>query len=248
MPNALESLKLRHALGRGVVKRVLDDSPVALRMRYVGTGTVTSVIVTTAVGIIMITSDGGTDSYAFGTYTTIGALADAINRDGIFEVRVLDALRADLTTGSRLVDGAITAVVKQEGFRVWDVAVDTSTMKALTVRLTPDANQQFEGERRGHRVSLKEIKYSADVSAAEGQAVRVYSCTGLGNVVETLIWSAASVDSTGSLTIGLTTISFASGFGKITGRDGEELVIRIQDATSLSDQASNFLEVLGFCE
>lgn len=240
-----KGLALRRALGRGITLQKIDDAPVAFRMRYKGTGTVTSVIVVTGTGITMITSDGGTDSYAFATYTTIGLLVDAINADGIFEARVLDALRADATNGSQLVDATISATLKSEGYLCWDVLVDTSVKKAITVRLTPDVERQFTGMRKDHRVSLKEIKYSVNVSAAEAKAVRVYDIV---DSTETLIWSAASVDSTGSVTVGLTTVTFAGGYGKITAADGHELLVRVQDATSLTDSSTNFLRVVGFAE
>lgn len=234
-----DSILVRHALGRGIVKRVLDDTPVAFRARYVGTGTVTSVTVTTATNIVFITSDGGTDTYAFATYTTMGALVDAINSDGIFQVRILDALRADSTTSSPLVNGAITAATGEDGYRIWDALVDTSVFKALTARIVPEVVREFTGNPKDHRVSLKEIRYNVNVSAAEAKAVRVYQVRGY---TETLIWSAKSVDAT------LTTITFAGGYGKITGADKDELVIRVLDATSVTDGADNFLEVVGYAE
>lgn len=243
--SSLDSLLARRALGRGITLRVIDDTPVALRLRYRGTGTITSVTVVTGTDLTMITSDGGTDAYAFATYTTMEKLANAINNDGIFEARILDALTGDLTTGSTLVNGAITAALNNEGYLTWDVKVDTSVAKMLSVRLTPDYDRGFQAPKKSHRVSLKEIKYSANVSAAEAKAVRVYSIV---DDVETLIWSAASVDSTGSPTVGLTTITFASGYGKITGNNGDELLVRVLDATSLTDDAYNFLEVIGFVE
>ena len=241
---SLDSVLVRQGFGRGVVKRVLDDTPVAIRLRYIGTGTVTSVTTVISTGITMITSDGGTDAYTFASNATVGDLVDAINNDNIFEARVLDALRSD-ATDDMFLDGAITSTSSNEGYQIWDVLHDTSAVDAtntlayLSVRVTPDADRLFQGARKGHRVSLQEIQYYANVNAASAAAVRVYECVG---ATETLVWSAASVDAT------LTTINWASGEGKITGADKTEFLVRVQDATSLTDTSSNFLQVVAFVE
>ena len=87
--SSLNSVLTRQALASGVTLQVGTDTPVAIRLRKLSVGSVTSVTVTTATNIVMITSDGGTDTYTFATYTTVGALVDAINADGIFEAKVL---------------------------------------------------------------------------------------------------------------------------------------------------------------
>lgn len=241
---SLDSVLVRQGLSRGIVGRVLDDTAVAIRMRYIGTGTVTSVTISSSTSLVNVTSDGGTDTYLFSAYTTIGALVDAVNADGIFEARVLDALRAD-NTDDCLINGAITSSTCSEGYQIWDVLKDTSAVEAtlseayITVRLTPDPERLFESKKAGHRVSLQEIQYYVNVSAAEAAAVRVYEVVG---ATETKIWSAASVDAT------LTTINFASGIGSITGADGTEYVIRVADATSITDGAGNFLQAIGVAE
>ena len=89
-----DSLETRKLLAKGTVIQAGSDKSVALRLKYKGTGSVTSVTVVTATSVECITTDGGTDTYAFATYTTMGALADKINSDGIFECKVLDVLRS----------------------------------------------------------------------------------------------------------------------------------------------------------
>lgn len=234
--SSLDSLRSRFYGGKGVVRVVVDDTPIAIRLRYIGTGTVTSVTTTTATNIVMITSDGGTDTYAFATYATVGALADAINGDGIFEAVVIDALRAD-ASASVFVTGAITAGADENGVRVWDVLADTSATDYMTVTLSPKS-PNFDAP-KGHRVSLQEIVYNVDVSAAAANGVRVYKRRG---TVETQIARRASVDATA------TTITFASGTGKITGNPDDEFIVRVIDATSITDAAANFIQVTGFYE
>ena len=60
-----DSLNARKLLARGTVVYKSTDTSVALRLRYIGSGTVTSVATITATSVETITSDGGTDTYLF---------------------------------------------------------------------------------------------------------------------------------------------------------------------------------------
>lgn len=235
---SLDYALTRQALAKGVARTVVDDTPIAIRLWYIGTGTVTSVTVTTATNIVMVTSDGGTDTYTFATYTTVGTLVDAINKDGIFHARVIDALRADATTASNFIDGAITAGADENGRTDWDVLVDTSSTDYMTVTLSPlGLNYETQGE--GHRVHLIEAVYNVNVNAALANGFRIYRRRG---VTETQIYRRASVDATE------TTVNFASGNGKITGNPDDEIIVRILDTTSITDAAANFVEIVGTFE
>ncbi len=128
---SFDGLQVRSLLSRGVVVSNGADTPIAIRLRYVGTGSATSVTITTATNIVTVsaeTSGTVTNTYAFATYTTIGALADQINSDGLFEAKVLDALRADSTGSSYFVTGAITAGTDSNGIVVWDCLCDTEIL------------------------------------------------------------------------------------------------------------------------
>lgn len=228
--SSLDSLLTRKALGIGAVVQHGTDAPVALRLRYVGSGTVTSVTVTTATNIVMVTSDGGTDTYAFSTYTTLGTLADAINADGIFEAKVMDDLRAS-ASASQYVDGAITAGTDANGVRVWDVKVDTSAALRIPVALN---QRDFDAPKR--KVALKEIVYSVNMGTAAADSMQVWLRRG---TVETKVFGALSVDTTE------TTIRFANGEGAITTRDGDEIIVLVKDAATLADAAGNFVRLVG---
>lgn len=230
-----DSLEVRNLASVGTVVVSRDDTPVAIRLRTTAAaGAVTSVIVTAATNIVMITAGGGTDTYAFATYTTIGALADAINSDGIFEAVVLDALRSDLTASSTLLGQTITSGTDANGVVVWDVNPDTSVLKAMTTTLSLHRN--FDFPQRGHVVKLQEIVYNVDVNGASANAVRIYQRI---KGVEVQLNGIASVDAT------KTTINWASGVGFITGADNADLIVRVQDATSLTDATANFVQVTG---
>jgi len=86
----------------------------------------------------------------------------------------------------------------------------------------------------GHRVKIAGITYNADLDAAALNGVRIYEWDPV-LVTETEIWSAKSVDATE------TEIDFS--LNPITSKEGNELVVMVTDATSLTDNAANFLQV-----
>jgi len=233
---SLDSLQTRNLMAKGDVRQVGTDTPIAIRLKYIGTGTITSVTTTTATNIVMITSDGGTDTYAFATYDTVGKLVDAINADGIFSAKVLDTVRSE-ATASQFVNGAITAAT-EDGVSFYDVKVDTDAADYFAVRLTFDRGFD-KAHKASHRVHLQEIKYLMDVSTAAAGAVKVYEVDG---DTETLVMSDLSVDNTA------TTITFASGDGKITSGNGNDLVVKIDDGGNLADSTGNFLRIVGIIE
>lgn len=230
-----ESLLIKNAAATGTVVQVGSDTPVAIRLEYIGSGTITSVTTTTATNIVMVTSDGGTDTYAFATYTTIGTLVDAINADGIFKAKVLDSVRSE-ATASQFVDGAITAGTVN-GVSYYDVLVDTDAADYFAVRLTYDRGFDKPHKAR-HRVDLQEIVYSINLGTAAANAVDIYKIDADG-VTETVVYSTLSVDTTE------TTIDFANGEGFLSGDIGGDIVVKIDDSGNLADADGNFLRIVG---
>lgn len=238
-----DSLEMRLLAAKGTVVQKGADEPVAIRLRYIGTGSATSVTITTATNLVTVsseTSGTATKTYTFGSGSgTIGALADNINADGLFEAKVIDALRSDVTTASYFsINTAVTAGTDANGVIVWDCTVDTSVYKAVTATLTNSRDFNTARLAKSHRVNLQEIRYYATLGGAAANLVRIYQRRG---TVETQIFGLLSVSATD------TTISFASGLGKITGGEGDELIVRIQDGSSISDTALA-LRVTGLLE
>jgi hypothetical protein len=237
MPS-VEGLKTRKLLARGETITKRTDTGVALRLRYIGTGTVTSITVTTATNIVMITSDGGTDTYAFATYTTVGALADAINTDKIFECVVLDTLRS-YATASQFVDGAITASSTLDGELVWDVKTDTDACYYIAVCLDPKY-REFDRPGSGHRVSLIGYEYSTNFNAAGANCEQVWIRRG---AVEEQKIGRLSVDTT------LTSRTFGSGNSKLTAPDDAQIIVLVKDAaTTWSNATSDYVQADGEIE
>jgi predicted lipoprotein with Yx(FWY)xxD motif len=229
---SLNSLQMRSLTAQPTAIRYVDDGPIALRIKHVGTTAVTSVTVTTATNIVLIDADGTTTS-TFATDTTIGAVADRINAAANWECKILDALRATLSANT-LVDGAITVstVNNEAGY---SVTLDTSGADDFLIRCTYDRTAGNLLPSSGHRVKLVKFEYNLDVSAAEAGAVQIFEWDPVLKT-ETKIWSNASVDAT------LTTHDFTK--GPITAKEGNDLVILVTDATSITDAAANYMQAI----
>jgi len=240
--------KDRINLSKGIMDHVRTDTPVAIRLRYIGSGTVTSVTTTTATNIVMITSDGGTDTYTFEAYATVGALVDAINADGIFEARVHSTLRS-YATASQFVTGAITKSTFLEaggsvGYDIWDVLVDTSAALYFAASLDPAEKGFFGVERsKRHRIHVQEIKYVVNMGTAAADSVQLWQrAPASKGSIETQLNGWLSVDTTE------TTISWASGNAKITLPEGYQAIAIVKDAATLADATSNYLDIVGILE
>lgn len=241
--SSLNAIQYRQAAARGVVGQTYYSQGVALSLNYIGSGTITSVIVTTATDITMITSDGGTDAYTWASYTTLGALVDAINKDGIFQAKILDGLRSNGTSADYFVAGTLTAA-SNGSENVYSMLWDNSTAATfIGYRLTADRTFGTSSLLRdGHRVSLQEIYTVLTLGGgADTNALKVYECKPAHRgSTETLLWSRTPTTGTAA------TINWASGEGKITAKDGNDLVIQVTDGTSFG--ATDYINVTGIIE
>lgn len=242
---SLESLKTRKLLASGAVVSAGTDTPVAIRMMYQGVGSVTSVTVVSATSLVTITTEG-TKTYAFATYTTIGALAAAINGDGIFKVKILDVLQSLASANTLAAAALTTSTYDGLGNPIFDIV--TATASALQIGVCLSAHRNMNAP-SGHRVHLQEIQYSVNMGTAAANSMQVwkrkYPSTDtvfVGNGVETQLLGLLSVDTT------LTTINWASGQGMISVGNDEEIIVLVKDAATLSDAAGNFVRVSGIVE
>lgn len=233
---SLESVLIKQARAFGTTLQAGTDQPVVIRLRKVGAETATSVTVTTATNIVLVGSTT-TDTIAFATYTTYGTVVDAINATGRWEAKLLDGLRSK-SSASTLLDGAITAGTDANGVIVWDVLSDTST--ALQIAVCLSVNRDFDITKKSHRVHLQQVVYAVNMGTAAVDSFQIFLRRG---TVETKIFSQLSVDTTE------TTLTFASGYGKISGQlEDDEIIVLIKDAATLSDSTSNFVRVVGVIE
>jgi len=238
-----DGLLVRKLLEQGIVVQNGGDTPIAIRMRYVGTGSATSVTVAAGTLTTVSAEVSGTVTkvYTFATdSTTVGSLADNINSDGMFEAKVLDALRADvISAGSMLVIGAIVVGTDANGIAVFDVLVATSVFKAVTACISYNRNFDTVMLARSHRVHLNKISYWATVGGVGPNLVQVWlrkgGASGIGSNVETMLLGEISVSAT-------TTVLDFGELG-ITGNDGDELIARLVDGTSMSNTGLSFRAV-----
>jgi len=227
---SLDSILTRQALGKGIVRQVTNDLAVGLRLRYIGTGTVTSVTATQATSVVLVTSDGGTDTYLFSSYATLGALSDAINADAIFESIVVDALRSE-DPDDFFVDGAVVSSTDLDGITVWDLIIDTSAAATFSCLLSPTKPRFDQPE--GHRVSLTSILYYVDNTAAI-DGLTVWQRNG---TVESELFHMLNMD------VSETEVDFANGQGEVTADIDTELIVQI-DGT-VANHASNSIRLTG---
>lgn len=236
---SLDSLLVRKNLATGVARQTGTDTPVAIRLRYIGTGTVTSVDATAATNIVLVTSDGGTDTYAFATYTTVGAVVDAINAAGIFEAKALDVLRS-LASASNIKTATVTSITDADGLVVWDFVADTSATFQISVCLTPSYRFGSFTAPKGHRVNLEQIEYSVNgTTGGAADSVQVWQRKG---ATETQLMGVLSVDTTA------TTIQFASGNSFLSGDTDADIIVIVKDASGIADATGNYVRVFGKVE
>ena len=238
-----ESLEVRKLLSKGFVIAGGTDTPVAIRLRHLGSETVTSVTVTTATNIVLVGSTT-TDTITFAANTTLGAVVAALNATGRWEAKLLDALSTQ-ASASTLLDGAITSSYDINGNVIWDVKQDTST--ALEIGFCLSAHRAFDVPMGRSRVHLQEIKYSVNMGTAAVDSVQVFrrkigpmSPSVIGT--ETKMFSYLSVDTTE------TTINWASGEGFVSGEVNEEIFVRVKDAATLADAGGNYVQLVGIIE
>jgi hypothetical protein len=226
------------------VGNVADDTSVGIRLKHIGTGSVTSVVLTTATGLILI-SDGYTQTYPFAaglTLNTYGLLVDAINAANctetsalaggiLWEAKLLDALRSDTST-STMIGAPTTYALTGEGY--YDLLVDTSEKKDVTYRVSYDRG--IHEEKPMHKVILTEVNYNVNVNGVSANGFRIYKWDNQ-NKCETQIYRKASVVATATTPFGATENQ------KITAKPGDEIIVRVIDGTSIATAAGTYMDV-----
>lgn len=232
MGGSSESAQMRSLMAGTKAAMIVADGSVAIRMKYIGKGTVTSVTVDTDQDITLVTSDGGTEEFLLATYTTMGSLVDAINSSAYWDATILDSLRSDSTASSPFVDNA-SLTKTTEGY--YDALIDTSVYKALTYRCKYNRGIKKGDQAGGHRIRLGEFTYYATLGSAAANKVQVWEYDRKNNS-ETQVYQATSVNAT------VTTVNFASGKQNIDGGFNNDLIVRLTDSSSLSDTGA-FLQL-----
>lgn len=230
-----DGLEVRNLLKRGIVRRVTNNLAVGLRLWYKGTGTVTTIAATQATNLVFTTSDGGVDTYAFSAYSTLGALADAIAADGIFDVKVMDALRSENPDDFFVTTAGQAATTDENGNVCYDLAVEAAVALTFSCLLSPRANKD---DVKGHRVSLLEVDYLVNNTAAF-DTLSITDRT-ISTGAEVVIYAATNTDNSAA------SLTFASGNGQITLKDDHEFVVQF-DGTVVN-AADGYIQCIGYYE
>ena len=246
---SLDSLRVRKYAAVSKVTRTLDDQSVAIRIAYdAKTGgstsapvisiiTATSLTLTTSLGATVFTFGSG-----FGTLALLAAgITSGVGDGGLsgagfgFSCRIMDALPTTLTTASNLVVSGGLVAKTVNGETVYDALLDTSTTKMIAYRVAMDRNVNSLSAKGGHRVKLVNFSYVFNPSAAEAGAVRIYEFNKVDGTT-TLVWAALSVDQGAGAT-------FNFEDAPLTAAEGNEYIVALTDATSVTDDSTNFLQV-----
>lgn len=233
---SLNSLQMRALAAQTTGIRYAEDEPIALRIIHTGTAAVTSVVCTTATSLVLTDADGASTFTFNPSYATLGALVDGINATANWKAKLLDGLRTTLTTASNLVAGTLTAS-SVNGEWGYSVNLDTTNTFTFPIRCAYDRTAGGKLPAGGHRVKLVEFAYVLDVGTAAANKVKIYEWDPVLKT-ETQIWQAASVDST------TTETSFDFSKAPITAKEGNELIVLVTDAASITDAATNYIQAL----
>jgi len=238
---SLDSLRTKAYGETGMVVQTGTNGSVAMRIRYISTGTVTSVTVGAA-NIVTVTVEAGvvtTKTYTYVAYTTMGTMIDAINADGLFQGRVLDCLRSLTCSAANLVQVAVTPGTDANGVIVWDIMIDTTGPDQLGVCLTNHRDFDFIP---GSIMKLQEVVYAINFTGVAANKFQIWQRKPVSNI-ETQVYGALTVDTTETT---LTFTDIADGF--ISAEPDVEFIVLGIDTGNLVDAAGNFLRAVGLVD
>lgn len=169
------------ALAKAIGARVVADGGVALRIRYVGSPEssqdyadavlVSATSLTLSVNGSADTTVGSAGVLAFATYTTLGALVDAINLSANWEAEIVGGLRTD-STGSSVLLARSTSTFRP--YLSLNLYWDSSAASKITYLLEPAEAFATEGQVKQHRVGIKRVQGLVNTSDSGTWDATVY--------------------------------------------------------------------------
>lgn len=220
--SSVDKLTVQNLLAKGDAIQMGDNESVALRLKYTGEGSVSSVTVDSANNITLTTSEDSGITFSFTDYSTVGALVDAINGVSYWKAKTLDALRSTPTTGSELDSASANTQIGESG--IYDVTIDNANLIANIIRLTYDRGFKQEEVKKSHRVKMNELVYNLTLGGTS--SLDIYEVDGRGTELLKLSGNPTSGSET--------TLNFANGEVALTAENGNDLVVKISDDTSIT--------------
>lgn len=234
---SLNQLQSRALAAQTTGLRYVDATPVALRIVHTATNAVTSVV-TTASTLVLTDADGVTTCTFASDSSTLGKLVDRINATANWKAKLLDGLRSQiLTTSSTLVVNAGITASLRAGEWGYDVLLDTTVAFTFPIRLTYDRTATNTRPNGGHRVKLVNFEYVINVGTAAAGKVQIWEWDPTFRT-ETQVWQALSVQSTTTAT------SYDFSKAPMTVKEGNDLIVLVTDAASISTASTNYIQAL----
>ncbi len=230
--------------------RLVADGSVEIAIKYLGSQQAATV--TVASGDITLkhgasgseavdTTVGASGVVADGTYTTIGAMVDAINASPNWRAEVVDALRADSSTNALLARSE-TRIYRSSA--LLPLYGDSSVALHLSYRISARRLNFYRSQknaRRGGPFQSVLQQATARVNTTSGTlTLLVYRVTSDDAQTATLIASKTVADDTET-----SLLSSLLQDGALRSEFGEDLLDRISRAGNWPDTGA-FLEVVGF--
>jgi len=218
------------------------DESVALAVRYQGTqasatitvssgditfkvGTAGAEAVDSTVGVAGVVADG--------TYTTLGAMVDAINVSPNWHAEIVDGLRADVSTAALKTMSEYTLAPTR--IEVKNLVFDTSAFLSLSYRISA-RRSNFARTQKGCVSILEEVKALVNVGSGT-LTLNVYEIDTVSGA-STLRATAAGTDNSEL------SLSFASGNSDVRSEAGKDLLVRYTCSVDLPDTGA-YLRVNG---
>lgn len=240
----LYTAQTNKAVSKMISERVVADGGVALRIRcvaypesssnYADAVLVSATSLTLSINGSADSTVGSSGVLAFATYTTLGALVDAINASSNWKAEIVAGLRSDSTGSSRLLARSTST------FRMYqDVELkwDSSVVGGLDFVLEPAAAFASNDQYAAHRVSIKRLRALVNTSDSSDTNIVAYEVA--RNRASTLktITTLVAADNTEK-------DSGAADEAFFTAEYGNAILVRFLNGSGWADSGA-YLEVQG---
>lgn len=170
-----------NAVKQSIGRVLAADQGVALRIRYVGSGEsssayadavlVSATSLTLSVNGVADSTVGASGVLAFATYTTLGALVDAINLSSNWDAKIVAGLRSDAVNGSELLARSTSAFRPYNEVQLFWDSSDNGVLGIDFLLEPADAFARPE-QQAAHRVGFKQLL--ARVNTSGGESIQIY--------------------------------------------------------------------------
>lgn len=240
-----------HILSRSGVRlngsaALVADQSVGIAIRYQGSQASATVTVVSATAITLKHGAAGSEAgdstvgssgaVAFATYTTLGAVVDAINLSPNWHAEIVDGLRADAVNSSQLLarsETTLSPARTQVLPLYWDTSAHLSLDYAISARRT-----NFDASQLGKTSVFQEARALCNIGSG-ALSVKVYSVP-RNRASSTLLAEYAVADNTA------TTCNIGGGIGDLRSvKAGEDLLVRFVGTGDFPDSGA-YLNVAGY--